>query len=174
MAGSTGEVIARDWPERLMTESGLSDVHSEPFDFDNWIRGSAQLHILGDPSRDIDCLGLWGSPQGVVEGELLDPGNGTTGDYAGQWDNIPGRIVMLSSKRPAYAGRQPVPVGETGTGDSSGCGRNYLDSPRSRNAVGSRHDGVGHRRADSGSEHFERVGRRAATSPRSWTGTCAA
>jgi Iap family predicted aminopeptidase len=49
---------------------------------------------------------LWGSPAGVVEGELLDLGNGTAGDYAEQRDKIPGKIVLLSSKRPAYAGRQ--------------------------------------------------------------------
>lgn len=106
MAGSAGEIMARDWLQGVMTEIGLTGVHSEPFDFDDWIRGSARLHIWGDRSRAIDCLGLWGSPPGVVEGELLDLGNGTTGDYAGQRDKIPGRIVLLSSKRPAYAGRQ--------------------------------------------------------------------
>lgn len=105
MAGSAGESKARDWIQSKLTDIGLTGVHSEPFDFDGWIRGSAHLSILSDPSREIDCLGLWGSPQGVVEGELIDLANGTTGDYAGQWDKIPGKIVLLSSKRPAYAGR---------------------------------------------------------------------
>jgi Iap family predicted aminopeptidase len=109
MVGAMGELQARDWLEATLTGYGL-DVTVEPFEFDGWTRGTASLELLStNASRTIECLGLWGSSPGVVEAEVLDLGSGTSGDYAAWGDEIPGRIVMLSSKRPAYAGRHLRP-----------------------------------------------------------------
>lgn len=103
--GTGGEQRARDLLLDLVTKYGLINVHAEPYEFESWQRNSAHLEMLYPIHREFDCLALGGSPSCVVEGELEDLGQGTLGDFEASADRIPGRIVMMTSKRPAYAGR---------------------------------------------------------------------
>lgn len=103
--GTEGERRARDFLLELMRNYGLQGVHAEPYEFKGWRRDYAHLEVIGASGKEFDCLALGGSPSGVTEGELVDLGPGTPGDFECSADRIPGRIVMMTNKRPAYAGR---------------------------------------------------------------------
>lgn len=104
--GSPGEKSARDFLLDLMRQYGLQEVHGERFDFEGWERIGASLEVTSPARQELECLALPGSPAGLVEGELLNLGHGTPGDYGCLADNIRGRVVMVTNKSPVYAQRR--------------------------------------------------------------------
>ena len=104
--GSPEEQRARDFLLDLMRQYGLEQVHSERFEFDGWQRGNASLAVTSPVQQELECIPLPGSPAGVVEGELLNLGHGTLGDFACLADRIRGRIVMVTNKAPVYSRRR--------------------------------------------------------------------
>ncbi|HBY96642.1 MAG TPA: hypothetical protein DEP84_22305, partial [Chloroflexi bacterium] len=104
--GSEGERRARDFLLALMRQYGLHQVHAEHFEFQGWQRNSASLEVVSPTPRHFDCLALPGSPSGAIEGELLNLGHGTPGDYACLAGRIADRIVMVTNKSPVYIRRR--------------------------------------------------------------------
>ena len=104
--GSPEEARAREFLLDLMRQYGLQQVHGERFEFDGWQQGRASLNVASPVQPELECLPLPGSPAGIVEGEVLNLGHGTLGDFACLADRIRGRIVMVTNRAPAYSRRR--------------------------------------------------------------------
>ena len=79
---------------------GLDDVHLEKFSIPGWIRGSSSLKITDPKEKEIDCIALPMSIEGVVEGELIYLSAGPVHIYEEMKDQIRGKIVMVNSGNP--------------------------------------------------------------------------
>ena len=79
---------------------GLEDVHLEKFTIPGWIRDNSSLSVTAPKSKDIDCIALPMSSEGVVEAELVYLGAGPIDIYEKRRDEIEGKIVMVNSGNP--------------------------------------------------------------------------
>jgi aminopeptidase YwaD len=79
---------------------GLDNVHLEKFTIPGWIRGTSSLSVTEPKSKEVDCIALPMSSEGVVEAELVYLGAGPLGIYEVRKDEIEGKIVMVNSGNP--------------------------------------------------------------------------
>ena len=79
---------------------GLENVHLEKFTIPGWIRDTSSLSVTEPKSKDIDCIALPMSSEGVVEAELVYLGAGPLDIYEKRKDEIEGKIVMVNSGNP--------------------------------------------------------------------------
>jgi len=79
---------------------GLENVHLEKFTIPGWIRDTSSLSLTEPKSKDIDCIALPMSSEGVVEAELVYLGAGPLDIYEKRKDEIEGKIVMVNSGNP--------------------------------------------------------------------------
>lgn len=84
---------------------GVENVHLEKFTIPGWIRGSSSLSVTEPKSKEIECIALPMSSEGVVEAELVYLGAGPIGCYEERRDEIAGKIVMVNSGNPAGMSR---------------------------------------------------------------------
>jgi len=83
-----------------MRDYGLENVHLEKFTIPGWIRDTSSLSLTEPKSKDIDCIALPMSSEGVVEAELVYLGAGPLDIYEKRKDEIEGKIVMVNSGNP--------------------------------------------------------------------------
>jgi len=79
---------------------GLENVHLEKFTIPGWIRDTSSLSVTEPKSKEIDCIALPMSSEGVVEAELVYLGAGPLEIYEKRKDEIEGKIVMVNSGNP--------------------------------------------------------------------------
>ena len=79
---------------------GLENVHLEKFTIPGWIRDTSSLSVTEPKSKEIDCIALPMSSEGVVEAELVYLGAGPLDIYDKRKDEIEGKIVMVNSGNP--------------------------------------------------------------------------
>lgn len=79
---------------------GLENVHLEKFTIPGWIRDTSSLSVTEPKSKEIDCIALPMSSEGVVEAELVYLGAGPLDIYEKRKDEIEGKIVMVNSGNP--------------------------------------------------------------------------
>jgi Zn-dependent M28 family amino/carboxypeptidase len=103
-AGTPGEAGAAELLAARLRDYGLADVRVEPFTFNGWQRGPAQLQVLAPAPRALPCLALPYCPHGAVEGEIVNLGNGTPGEFEAAGD-LGGKIALIAARSPAYVGR---------------------------------------------------------------------
>ena len=72
---------------------GLKDVRYESFNMLSWTRGSIALSVEGRP---IAAAAMVYTPaEADFTGEIADIGNGTSSDYAADYDKVRGRIALI-------------------------------------------------------------------------------
>jgi len=98
--GSGMDKASCEYMAEKLKSYGLDDVHLEKFTIPGWIRGSSSLKIITPKSKEIDCIALPMSCEGVVEAELVYLGAGPIEDYEKRRDEIEGKIVMVNSGNP--------------------------------------------------------------------------
>src|SRR5579864_4847172 len=103
-AGTAEEAGAAEFLAARLREYGLENVHIEPFTFNGWRRGPARLEVLAPVAREVPCIALPYCPGGTVEGELVNLGNGTPGDFEAAGD-LTGKVALIAARSPAYVGR---------------------------------------------------------------------
>jgi hypothetical protein len=66
-AGTPGEARAAEFLAARLHDYGLQDVRVEPFTFNGWQRGPAQLQVLAPDPRALPCLALPYCAHGEVD-----------------------------------------------------------------------------------------------------------
>jgi aminopeptidase YwaD len=95
--GTDGERRAAEYLRARMEELGLSDVRLEPVEYIGWTRGQASLEVVSPIRKQIDCISLPHSPAAVLEGAIVDMGDGAPEDFDRRSAEIEGKIVMTTS-----------------------------------------------------------------------------
>ncbi|ESP87341.1 M28 family peptidase [Candidatus Halobonum tyrrellensis] len=98
MAASPGEERASELVADAFDEAGLRDVHREPFETNEWRRGSADLDLLAPVERSFETIALPYCPPGDVRGELVDVGYGTPEEVDDA--DVEGKIAVASTTTP--------------------------------------------------------------------------
>ena len=98
--GSGMDLASCEYMAEKMRDHGLQDVHLEKFTIPSWIRDSSKLEVTSPKEKEIDCIALPMSSEGVVEGELIYLGAGPIHIYEELKDEIKGKIVMVNSGNP--------------------------------------------------------------------------
>jgi Iap family predicted aminopeptidase len=104
-AGTPSEKKAVEYILGKMTEYNLDSPHIEEVNYLGWQRGTATLEVTEPEHKELDCIGLpWtpSSPEGGVEAELLNLGNGTYVDYELHKGEVAGKIVMTTAFTPPW------------------------------------------------------------------------
>jgi len=104
-AGHPDEVGARDYLVDALGRYGVGSVHTEPFPCAHWAPGEAVLEILAPERRTIPCVNLPMNVDGEVTAEVTFVEEGTPAQYAAYADRVRDRIVMVTSRCPAYSHR---------------------------------------------------------------------
>lgn len=100
--GTESEKLAVDYILAKMREYGFTNVHTEEFEYPGWIRGTASLEMTSPFSKRFDCIALPYCGSFDVEGEVVNVGYGTPGEWESNAEKIRGRIVLVDAKSPAY------------------------------------------------------------------------
>ncbi len=100
--GTESERQAVEFIQRKMREYGFDNVHTEPFEYTGWERGSAELSMVSPVEREYSCIALPHCGTFDVTGEVVSLGYGTPGEFEANRDRIKGRIVLVDAKSPAY------------------------------------------------------------------------
>jgi aminopeptidase YwaD len=95
--GTEGERLAAEFFKAKMEAYGLSDVQLEPVEYVGWIRGEAKLEIVSPIQKEIPCITLPHSPPAVLEGTIVDMGDGAPEDFDRRAEEIKGNIVLTTS-----------------------------------------------------------------------------
>lgn len=98
--GSGMDMASCEYMADKLHEYGLDNVHLEKFTIPGWIRGSSSLNVKEPKEKDIECIALPMSSEGVVEAELINLGAGPVEIYEEKKDEIEGKIVMVNSGNP--------------------------------------------------------------------------
>ena len=98
--GSGNDLASCEYMAEKLKDYGLDDVHLEKFTIPGWIRGSSSLEVVEPKSKQIDCIALPMSSEGVVEAELVYLEAGPLGIYEERSEEIEGKIVMVNSGNP--------------------------------------------------------------------------
>ncbi len=109
-AGTESEAQARDFIAAKFREYGLANVHLDPFEYLGWRRGSCRLAAVSPRAATFgDAISLVYSPntpEGGLQGRLVDVGMGTEKEYGARAGQLAGSIVLCSSANPEE-GRAP-------------------------------------------------------------------
>lgn len=98
--GSGMDKQSCEYMAEKMRDYGLEDVHLEKFTIPGWIRETSSLAVTSPKSKDIDCIALPMSSEGVVEADLVYLGAGPLDIYEKRKNEIEGKIVMVNSGNP--------------------------------------------------------------------------
>lgn len=101
--GTPGEKQARDFIRQRFADYGLADVHLEDFEYTGWRRGECSVRVTQPVERKLDAISLVYSPSTPADGlraEVVDVGIGTEDDFAAVKEEIPGRLVLVTSASP--------------------------------------------------------------------------
>lgn len=98
--GSGMDLASCEYMVEKMKGYGLENVHLEKFSIPGWIRESSSLKIIEPKQKEIECIALPMSIDGVVEAELIYLGAGPTHIYEELAEEIKGKIVMVNSGNP--------------------------------------------------------------------------
>lgn len=79
--GTRGELLARDFLLNKMIEVGLKEVHSEDFDFLNYIPISSELNVVSPIKAVLPCEPLEYTGNATAEGELVYVGTGSEAEF---------------------------------------------------------------------------------------------
>jgi Iap family predicted aminopeptidase len=104
-AGTLSEKQAVDYILGKMEDYNLDNPHTEEVEYLGWKRGTTTLEVTKPEHKELDCIGLpWSpsTPEGGVEAELLNLGNGTYIDYELNENEVPGKIVMTTAFTPHW------------------------------------------------------------------------
>ena len=104
-AGTKGEKPAVNYMVSKLREYSLENVTADPFTYVGWKRGSAKFELLKPVKRDLPAISLPLCPSGIVEGEVIDLGNGDPLEFKRREKEIAGKIVMCTSA-PGAGGRE--------------------------------------------------------------------
>ncbi|MCL4545287.1 MAG: M20/M25/M40 family metallo-hydrolase [Chloroflexi bacterium] len=99
-AGTEDEYKARDLIAHTMQSYGLSEVHTEAFDYPGWSRGPQPHLVLQEPHQVLYAFSLPGSPSSHIDGDLVDFGCASDADVARVGDQLEGKIVLISASTP--------------------------------------------------------------------------
>ncbi len=103
LAASEGERIGHDRVRRAFEEAGLRNVSEQTFEMEKWGRKSSSLNITSPREVTLDSIALPGSPEGPVEGEIVNIGYGLPDAY--DEERLEGKIVLARSDVPDYQDR---------------------------------------------------------------------
>ncbi|MFC2031741.1 M28 family peptidase, partial [Chloroflexota bacterium] len=95
--GTEGERRAADFFKAKMEDYGLQNVHLQPVEYIGWARGEAKLEIIEPVQKVIPCISLPHSPACVLEGTIVDLGDGAPEDFDRRADEINGNVLMTTS-----------------------------------------------------------------------------
>src|SRR3990172_5143395 len=101
--GTRGESKAREYILRRFREFGIEEVHTEEFEYLNYLPRRSKLEITHPVRQTLDCQPLEYSKNGKVEAELVYVGEGTEAEFK-QLDmlgvDLKGKIVAATSFAP--------------------------------------------------------------------------
>ena len=100
--GTESEKQAVEYLAAKMREYGFENVHTEPFQYPGWTRGTTSCHVTSPTTLVLDCISLPYTGTSDVEAEVVDLGYGTPGEWESSKDRIKGRIVLVDAKSPVY------------------------------------------------------------------------
>lgn len=92
---------AADYILEKFKQYGSTNATLEGYEFKGWIREPAQLTILSPVERDYPCISLPYCKPSDIEGKLVFVGDGTEADFDSVKSDIPGNIVMVTTRSPA-------------------------------------------------------------------------
>jgi len=104
--GTPSERQAAEFMQARLASYGLHNVHLEPIEYVGWRRGVAQCEILSPVHKALPCITLPHSPPAVLEGALVDMGDGAPDDFEARAAEIAGNIVLVTSKTNPKGGRR--------------------------------------------------------------------
>ena len=96
MAGSEGERVALEATRDALDAAGARDARIDAFDIQGWERGDSTVSA-GETTQE--CIALPRSPEGSVEGDLVDLGYGLPEDFEA---DVSGKVVVVSSSVPDH------------------------------------------------------------------------
>lgn len=101
--GTESEEKTKNFLIELFEEYGLENVNEESYKYTSWKRGTSDVRMLSPVDRDIISFALPHSGSTYSEGlkaEVIDLGKGTKNDFQDNSDDIPGKIVMVTTGWP--------------------------------------------------------------------------
>jgi Iap family predicted aminopeptidase len=98
--GSGNDKDSCDFMAEKLCGFGLENVHLETFTIPGWRRGKSSLEVFEPKKKEIECISLPMSSEGLVEGELIYLGEGPSDIYEKKADEIKGRIAIVNSGNP--------------------------------------------------------------------------
>ena len=104
-AGTPAEAEAAQFLEATLQRYQLKDVHSEPFEYNGWKRGTAKLTVTSPWHRELPCLSMPMSPSGKCTGKIIDLGLGSPETFDISQTELKGNIALVNIANPASAGR---------------------------------------------------------------------
>ena len=104
-AGTPAEAEAAQFLEATLQRYRLKDVHSEPFEYNGWKRGTAKLTVTSPWHRELPCLSMPMSPSGRCTGKIIDLGLGSPETFDISQTELKGNIALVNIANPASAGR---------------------------------------------------------------------
>ena len=109
-AGTAGEQRAATLLTQWLTEAGLAEVRTEPFNYLGWQRGKTHLEVMRPSAYPLAALALPHCPPAAIEAELCPVGGGEAADYqaAGAADgHLQGKVVLCAAESAGPAGQPP-------------------------------------------------------------------
>ncbi len=104
-AGTPAEAEAAQFLEAVLQRYQLNAVHSEPFEYNGWKRGTAKLTVTSPWHRELPCLSMPMSPSGKCTGKIIDLGLGSPETFDISQTELKGNIALVNIANPASAGR---------------------------------------------------------------------
>ncbi len=104
-AGTPAEAEAAQFLQATLQRYQLTDVRSEPFEYNGWTRGTAKLTVTSPWQRDLPCLSMPMSPSGKCTGKIIDLGLGSPETFETSQTELKGNIALVNIANPASAGR---------------------------------------------------------------------
>ncbi len=104
-AGTPAEAEAAQFLEATLQRYHLKDVHSEPFEYNGWTRGTAKLTVTSPWQRELPCLSMPMSPSGKCSGKIIDLGMGSPETFDTLQAELKGNIALVNIANPISAGR---------------------------------------------------------------------
>jgi Zn-dependent M28 family amino/carboxypeptidase len=96
--GSASEHAAARFLQEKMQAYGLQNVHLEEFPVYTWERGRCELTLTAPLERTISAIAMPFCGSGLLEGELIDLGEGETADFERAGDAVRGRIILSAAE----------------------------------------------------------------------------
>src|SRR5512140_849995 len=99
-AGSAGDARAVEWALATLRAQGFQNVHAEPVTVPHWVRGNANVQIVGSPAVALTALALGGSvgtDGRVIEGDVVAATNVQELQGLSRTD-VAGKIVFLYAR----------------------------------------------------------------------------